>query len=188
MASILNYLHIQASPEVCEEIFAAIADKDAGPGSIDFDTIAPMPAWLKRSDPYVADEQREWCRQNWGCEMNALDPDRSANAYDGGPGIYFITKDADVRQLMCNLTKMYPDIYMDYVWAQHDVDKGAGALQFCSGEQTASYMPEPGTREAYELAFDILNATPGEYGLVFDPDLNNYTWKGGERHGRRANR
>ena len=194
MPNVFNYLRIQAGPEVYSAAFAAIADDHAGPGSIDFNKITPMPAWVYRGELDSATLAargkencwRDWSLQNWGSEWNAMEPEACASAYDGGPGIYFITKSGDVRMLVDHLSRMYPEVYFDYLWANQDIDKGAGALQYLDGVLTFSYLPEPGTKAAYDLAFDVLHANPAEYGMALDPMSGNYVWKGGERHGRRA--
>lgn len=186
MPNVFNFLHIQAPESVYKAIFETIAAKEAGIGSIDFSNITPMPAWV--TSLAQDDITREWCQQAWGSDTNAIDPKASADVYDGGSGIYFITHASDVRDLMSSLSRMYPSCYIDYMWAHQDIDKGAGAMQFCSGQTTVTWVPIPGSRQAYELAFDILHAKPADYGMVFDPAIGNYVWKGGERHGCRTDR
>ena len=192
MARIINVLRIQGPPERVMEVWERIKDPHAGLGSVDFNAITPMPEWVDRG---VLDRDTEeknspencwlqWSRDNWGCEWNALDPQESARLYDGGDCIRFFTEDVPVQELIRKLSRMEPDLYLDYLWACEDVDRGAAAVQFLDGNVTMIYVPTPGTGRAYQLAFDILQEAPEQYGYSVDAVTGEYVWRGGTAGGR----
>ena len=41
------------------------------------------------------------------------------------------------------------------------------------------YVPTPGTGRAYQLAFDILQEAPEQYGYSVDAVTGEYVWRGG---------
>ena len=191
MPMVTNILRVQGSMAEAADILASIADAEAGRGSIDFRRITPMPDWVYQGelDSKTLNEQGEnswldWCRDNWKIEWNAVDPCMSAALYDGGDMIRFETKDKDVRYLMEKLSRIYGGVYFDYLWANEDVDRGAGACQFKGGLEMVSYTPTPGSKAAYELAFDILHTAPEDHGLIYDDTAGNYVLRGGGQFGR----
>lgn len=181
MAEIQNFLRVQAAPEKATLILAAIADDTVGIGSIDFGKITPMPPWVFSGalDKETAEIRSEdswlaWRQENWGTRWNAIDPQQSADLYDGKDTICFRTRDTDVRGLMARLSLMFSHVAFDYVWASEDVGKDAGALQFQNGNVLFSHIPVPESRAAYELAFDVLHTSAEEYGLRLDPCRKTY--------------
>ena len=183
---VINYLRVQGPPPRVAEILSAIAVKKVGVGSMDFNAITPMPAWVY-TDALDSDTCRtqghdncwlDWCRANWRIEWNAMEGEENAAQYDGGDMIRFITKDSDVRYLMEQLSRIYQDVYIDYLWAAEDIDRGAGTLQFRAGRKMVSYLPAPGSKAAYELAFNILHTTPEDHGLLYDEKHGTYGLKG----------
>lgn len=176
-----NYLRVQTQPDDVKRILHVIQSKDAGPGSIDFNAITPMPQWVysKQLDHDTADARAQecwlaWRQEQWGTRWNAIDAAQSAKRYDGGDTIFFMTKETDVRDLMRKLSLMFPQAVFDYLWSDEDIGKAAGALQYTNGAVTFSYLPRQESRDAYELAFDVLHGTAQEYGLALDPHKDTY--------------
>lgn len=164
MDLVKNWLRVQCDPQTKEQIVRMLADPEAGMGSVDFNAITPMPKWVYRGDLDKETIQRlgaencwlEWCRANWGTEHNTIDPQRSAAAYHGGPVLCFVTASTPVPLLMQRLSRIWPDVWLDYLWAYEDIERGAGALQYRDGVETMRYCPKPGTQESCKLAYDIL--------------------------------
>ena len=88
-----------------------------------------------------------------------------------------------MQELIRKLSRMEPDLYLDYLWAGEDVDRGAAAVQFLDGNVTMIYVPTPGTGRAYQLAFDILQEAPEQYGYSVDAVTGEYVWRGGTAGG-----
>lgn len=192
MPMVINYLRIQADLERAKEILTAIAEKKQGLGSMDFNAITPEPAWVYQGAVDHAARKEFgpencwdlWRRKNWNTLYNAAVPKSRARSYGGGNLICFETRDTPVEMLIRKLSLIYPDVYVDYLWGSEDVDQGGGAVQYKAGERMVSILPKPGTRLAYEIAFDVLGTTPIEHGLELDEKMDNYTLKGGLNHER----
>ena len=184
MPIIRNYLQLRGT---AAEIAAVLrfVQQDAGPGSIDFDMIEPMPPWIFSGELSPEAEQRygpehcwkQWCISHWGCARNALFPEKSAGEYDGGDTILFFTEDRDVRELMRKLSLVFKSLRLDYLWADEETGKNVGLISFRDGVATPRYLPDAYSREAYELAFDAFGTRAENHGLVSDSDTYTYQRK-----------
>ncbi len=178
-----NVLNLQGSDFTIRTVLYSIQSIEYGPGSIDFNTITPMPPWASVNGEAL---RESWCREYWGVPENAGGLSESAGSYDGGDTIEFDTIGGDVRELMRKLSMMFPPeplgsdggLIVDYLWASEDVGKDSGMAQFVGGEQTYEYIPAPGSAAAYEAAFDIFGTDAAAHGLVFDAVLGTYRYDG----------
>ena len=112
-------------------------------------------------------------------DQNTLRRQKSAREYDGGTSVRFQTADRDVRELIRKLSLVFKDLYLDYLWASEDVGSLVGAAQYRDGEALIEFIPAPGSRAAIEKALDILGAKASNFGLVYNPTLGSYEYKGG---------
>ena len=190
MPAVRNILNVQGSKAQTVALLDFIADRRAGRGSIDFNRITPMPPWIYRQPTDLSllerygEENcaRGWCLTHWGTPQNALHPEKSAREYDGGTTIRFDTEDQEVRELICKLSLIFKDLYLDYLWASEDVGSNVGAAQYLDGEAIIEFIPTPETRAAVEKSLDILGGRAADYGLTFDPATGNYEYRGGKDH------
>ena len=187
MPIVQNILHVQGGSAQAAALFDFIADRRYGRGSVDLSRITPMPPWVYRQPTNLdllakyGEENcsRGWCLQNWGVDQNTLRPQKSAGDYDGGTSVRFQTADRDVRELIRKLSLVFKDLYMDYLWASEDAGSLVGAAQYRDGEALIEFIPAPGSRAAIEKALDILGAKASDFGLVYNPTLGSYEYKGG---------
>lgn len=187
MPIVQNILHVQGGSAQAAALFDFIADRRYGRGSVDLSRITPMPPWVYRQPTNLdllakyGEENcsRGWCLQNWGVDQNTLRPQKSAREYDGGTSVRFQTADRDVRELIRKLSLVFKDLYLDYLWASEDVGSLVGAAQYRDGEALIEFIPAPGSRAAIEKALDILGAKASDFGLVYNPTLGSYEYKGG---------
>ena len=187
MPIVQNILHVQGGSAQAAALFDFIADRRYGRGSVDLSRITPMPPWVYRQPTNLdllakyGEENcsRGWCLQNWGVDQNTLRPQKSAGDDDGGTSVRFQTADRDVRELIRKLSLVFKDLYLDYLWASEDVGSLVGAAQYRDGEALIEFIPAPGSRAAIEKALDILGAKASDFGLVYNPTLGSYEYKGG---------
>lgn len=59
---------------------------------------------------------------------------------------------------------MYPEITIHHSFADEDFGSGVGEVDFKGGEVVAEEIPEPFSSEAIEMAAEVLETTPEEYG------------------------
>ena len=193
MPIVQNILHVQGGSAQAAALFDFIADRRYGRGSVDLSRITPMPPWVYRQPTNLellakyGEENcsRGWCLQNWGVDQNTLRPQKSAGEYDGGTSVRFQTADRDVRELIRKLSLVFKDLYLDYLWASEDVGSLVGAAQYRDGEALIEFIPAPGSRAAIEKALDILGAKASDFGLVYNPTLGSYEYKGGVANERK---
>jgi hypothetical protein len=170
-------VNLQGPETVIRTALRDIQHAGYGLGSVDFNTITPMPPWVKAGQEAL---RESWCKEHWGVPENAGGLAESTDTYDGGETIEFDTTGGDVRELMRKLSMMYPStgFVVDYLWASEDVGKDSGSVQFLDGEQAYEYIPEPGSAAAYEAAFDVFATDAASHGLVFDAELGTYRYGG----------
>ena len=193
MPIVQNILHVQGGSAQAAALFDFIADRRYGRGSVDLGRITPMPPWVYRQPTNLdllakyGEENcsRGWCLQNWGVDQNTLRPQKSTREYDGGTSVRFQTADRDVRELISKLSLVFKDLYLDYLWASEDVGSLVGAAQYRDGEALIEFIPAPGSRAAIEKALDILGAKASDFGLVYNPALESYEYKGGVANERK---
>lgn len=186
MPIIRNYLQIRGAAAEIAAALRFIQNDTAGVGSVDFNTIEPMPTWIYSGELSPESEKRygaencwkQWCLSHWGCQRNAVFPERSVEEYDGGDTVLFFTEDCDVRELMRKLSLMFKNLRFDYMWADEETGKSAGLISFRDGAASPKILPEAYSRKAYELAFDTFGTQPEDHGLV--PDTNTYIYRGKE--------
>ena len=186
MPIVHSILNVQGSGAKSAALFDFIADRRYGRGSVDFNRITPMPSWVYRQPTNLAllekygeeNCSRGWCLHHWGTPQNVLHPEKAVKEYDGGSAIRFETEDRDVRKLIRNLSLIFKETYLDYLWASVDLGSNVGAVQYQDGKALIEFIPTPGTRAAIEKSLDILGARAADYGLTFNPGSGNYEYGG----------
>ncbi len=94
-----------------------------------------------------------WCIQNWGTKWNAY---QSCPLRDGGDTMRFLTAWSAVPKLMRKLSEKYPEQRITYRWADEDIGYNVGEIVLKGGNIIEDRTPVPGSREAYEMAAEIM--------------------------------
>jgi hypothetical protein len=116
----------------------------------------------------------EWCSQNWGTKWNAygfrpLEKDSDT--------IEFYTAWNSVPKIVALLSRKYPEQTITYRWADEDIGHNVGEFTLKDGEVIDINVPENGSREAYELAEEIMDVDLSEYGLYLNADKTSYEYR-----------
>lgn len=115
----------------------------------------------------------QWCNKNWGTKWNAYGYD-----YIGIPSrdnvLTYLTAWDGVPELMAALSSRFPDVEFQYEYADEDVGTNVGRVDFLGGETIYEDIPDTHSKEAFEMAFDIMNCTPDFYNLTFDEETQTY--------------
>lgn len=77
---------------------------------------------------------------------------------------------------MDKLSKMFPDVKVDLQWSDEDIGFNVGHIALLGGELIVEDVPEDGSREAFEMAFEIHGANPEDFHLVFDEKEDTYVY------------
>lgn len=169
---ITNVVTIEAKNEVVKQIFNTIKGEET---DIDFEKIIPMPAHIYRGNLGEAEEKKygkencwyEWSCKNWGTKWNAYESYIEKNI------LSFDTAWAMPEPIFKALSKMFKDVIFKVKWADEDIGHNCGEAHYKNGQLIFVYEPEGGSKEAYELAFEIKG---GEEDYTFNKEENTYVY------------
>jgi len=124
---------------------------------------------LEKTKNYTFREtvHNDWSIDNWGTKWNAYGYDYLPHKEDA---IVFNTAWSAVPQIIAKLSETYPEVTMDYCWADEDFGSNTGRLQFKNGEVIEGYIPEDQSPEAYEFAAAVQDSTLKDFGFALDKD------------------
>lgn len=153
--------HISASRK--EMVHALLNER-----GVDFNRIIPEPENIETGDcPGVSKDHGDaacwwdWRIENWGTKWNASDFELD----EGDLGVAFETAWAPPGPVLVALSRMFPNTPLDVEWATEDAGQDVGMYALLNGERMLEHIPEPGSREAYEMAARI------RYGMTHEESL-----------------
>lgn len=169
-----------------EEVRAAAAKKKAKASKKEADTIfKPAPAEelaKRRGNTYEIDFEKivpgrpgdnegwyEWSIANWGTKWNAYDMDKLDDHT-----ILFRTAWSMPWPVIEALSKMFPDVGVQIKWADEDTGFNCGEAHIKDGKITYENVPAGGSKEAYEIAFDVQG---GQEYYEYDEEKGTYVYK-----------
>ena len=89
----------------------------------------------------------------------------------------FMTAWSSVPGILEALSRKYPDQAVSYRWADEDIGSNVGEAVFQNGKMVDSNIPVPGSREAYELASDIMGIALEDLDLYLSADKSTYEYR-----------
>lgn len=113
----------------------------------------------------------EWAYMNWGTKWNA---------YDCEPADFdrhrlsFLTAWNGVPKLLQKISEQFPEVSISYAWVDEDIGSNVGVIEYKDGAEVEWFIPESGTKEAYELAAEILEDDLADMGFVPTADGSAY--------------
>lgn len=110
----------------------------------------------------------DWSVEHWGTKWNACD------TLIEGDVLFFSTAWSDVRTLMRKWSAQHPQYRFQYEYAEEQTGHYTGWAEYDSGEEVAAETYADYSKEAYELAFELVG---GEDDYVWDDKLKTYTPK-----------
>ena len=116
----------------------------------------------------------EWCKRNWGTKWNAYG---FPPLKKGSDTMEFFTAWNSVPQIITLLSRKYPEQAITYRWADEDIGHNVGELTLKGGEVIDLNVPEDGSREAYEMAAEIMGADLSDYDLCLTADGRSYEYR-----------
>ena len=174
-----------ASEKQIAEVLESIKNDKLGIGSVDFNKIIPMPPEIFRGN--LGQEERElygknnwydWSVANWGTKWNAYDFDYgNYEPYKEGNQIKFLTAWTRPEPVIQKLSELFPEIQIFHEWADEDVGMNVGEVLYEGGEIEDEYIPNGGSKEAYEMASATLGVELSEWGLYYSEDTDNYIYR-----------
>lgn len=114
----------------------------------------------------------DWRIENWGTKWGGYSYEKvNENTFK------FNTAWSGVPDMIEKMSLQFPDVTIEYKWADEDTGYNCGKAVYHNGEVSFE-QPEGGSFEAYELAFE-LNPDSKEYYILVD---GNYKYKEEEEY------
>ncbi len=108
----------------------------------------------------------DWCVANWGTKWNAYNHEKPTPNE-----IWFDTAWSDVVILIYKLSQIFPEATFEYTYADEDTGVNCGIFHL-KNEEGEMFMPEIGSKEAYEISFEMWPGTESYY--KFDGKTYHY--------------
>ena len=111
----------------------------------------------------------DWRIRNWGTKWGAAETE-----WVNDNQVEFETAWSFCFPIVEKLSKLFPDVAIEFSYADEDSGSNTGTGTIKNGEEIDCEYPDTGDKRAYEI---YLSLHPEyEYELVYDPDLDTYKW------------
>lgn len=160
-----NRVVFNGTKEDVAKVFAFINGEN---GAIDFNSIIPQPMDLDKPVSGNTQETKdkgwmwrllygypswyEWRLDKWGTKWNAYEIN-TEGATDNF--IEFDTAWAAPHPVIKRLAECFPDVEMIHTWADENTSYNCGERRYQGGTLVCDCQVDEGSKEAYELAFDL---------------------------------
>lgn len=124
--------------------------------------------------PFPCPSHSEWCNQNWGTKWNAYD---CRQLREDSDTMVFFTAWSAVPRIVELLSKEYPEQTITYRWADEDIGHNVGESTLKGGKVVDSNIPADGSREAYEMAAEIMGVDLSDFNLCLTGDGTSYEYR-----------
>jgi hypothetical protein len=118
-----------------------------------------------------------WCSSNqpghWGTKWNSTPMD-DPHEYDGSNRLEFQTAWSPPEPVIVRLSEMFPDAQFRHRWADEDIGMNVGEITYQEGEAIEYDVPSGGSKEAYEMAAEIIGVDLSEYELYYSQTKGSY--------------
>lgn len=126
----------------------------------DFKKVIPQPGNIFNENLSAEDERRckeqgiptwyDWNRQNWGTKWNSYSCEKESwNIYT------FETAWSPVPRIIQKISETYSDVEFVYSYADEDTGYNCGSIRFRNGKRETEFYPKGGSKEAYDIAFEL---------------------------------
>ena len=115
----------------------------------------------------------DWRINNWGTKWN-LNPEDCIQANENT--LSFDTAWSAPYPILDQISQMFPDVVLHHEWADEDLGYNVGCASYQNGEVIKEYVPKPGSKEAYDLAFRINGTTAADHCLAYDENEGTYVY------------
>lgn len=103
----------------------------------------------------------DWKCDHWGTKWNAYECEKvSDNIFE------FETAWSGVPEMIQAISEQFPSVKIEYKYADEDTGYNVGCYEFEAGKELTVYIPYGGTKEAYDISFDLRPNYAENYELV----------------------
>lgn len=131
--------------------------------------------YLDNQMKYGATTWYDWAIDHWGTKWNCS-PEDSILDPDEPSLLRFDTAWSAPAPIVEALSKRFPDISITHEWADEDMGQNVGRIIYLNGEEIDSYIPVSGSKDAYDLYFEITDSCPEDNFLRYDEESGSYIY------------
>lgn len=126
---------------------------------------------FENTQKYGSPTWYSWAIKNWGSKWNAY----QCKPLDKNAGtMTFLTAWSAVPNILEAISRRYPDQTITYRWADEDIGYNVGEKTFRNGKCVGERVLEGGSREACELAAEIIGVDLSDLDLYLTADETRY--------------
>ena len=167
----LSSLSLMMSPEDCNALKAEYLAKVAD----DPEVFELGKQYYENQKEYGATTWYDWSIYNWGTKWNAYD---CIEVDADSKYLQFNTAWSSVPNILALLSEEFPEVRMEYKWADENIGYNVGTAIFYDGELQEYDVPNGGSKEAYELAAEVLDFDLADWGFALTKDGSTYEYVG----------
>lgn len=116
----------------------------------------------------------EWSIRNWGTKWNAY---QCISMPKEAECLTFWTAWNGVPRILSFLSQQFPNMKIEYKWADEDIGQNAGHMIFQGGKMIEDRSPYSGSIEAYEQAADLWELDLESEGFLLSKDGSTYEYR-----------
>lgn len=142
-----------------------------------------VPAFLELGKTYLDNQIQygdctwyTWRNKNWGTKWNTEEGNVLTCDVSGDKELSFDTAWSAPFPVMIALSEKFPDIKISHFWADENIGYNVGSQVYLNGQTMEEHIPEPGSKEAYEMSFEVLGHEAKDFYLRYDPDKGTYVY------------
>ncbi len=117
----------------------------------------------------------DFALNHWGTKWNSYGYDEDFQPQEDNK-IIFQTAWSKPTPVIGKLSEMFPDLEINHRWADEDLGYNCGEAEYKNGEVIFENIPDFGSKEAYELAAEVIGLDLAEEGLVLSEDGSIYEY------------
>ena len=158
----------KAAVEKAEIQKAALQQKYESMSDEEKETFALGKQYYDNIQKYGAGDWYHWSIANWDTKWNAY------NFSGDETGVIFQTAWSASHNIIRTISEKYPEVRISHRWADEDLGNNLGEREYLGGEITYENIPNPCSKEAYDMAFEIWEYEPEELGFTLNADGTEY--------------
>jgi len=128
--------------------------------------------YIDNQRAYGAATWYTWATENWGTKWNL----QEGSLLNDQNELQFDTAWSAPVPILTALSARFPRVEFAHAWADEDLGYNVGRSTYLNGEIINSFIPEPGSAQAYELAAEILEIDLRDMSLRFDVKTGTYIY------------
>lgn len=129
--------------------------------------------YYENVEKYGCPNWYDWCVSNWNTKWNAY---QCVPVAASDRRLEFLTAWSCVPAIVKAISEKAPQIRIGYAWADENIGYNVGKIVVMDGKLLEENIPEGGSKEAYEMAAEILSEDLSDLGFRLTEDGSTYEY------------